>query len=73
MLVSADNEGAKDIYYGINQGNDNNGIICSQDQIHKYIKKYILQEKKVKPNFDMKKYNDNVEMQLVNLFGIKKK
>lgn len=72
-FVSANNEGAKDIFEITNKGNLNNGIICNPDKMHEHIINYLKNKDKYIPNFDIKKANKVIEKELIDLLELQKK
>ena len=70
-FISADNEGAQDIFYNTNKADLNNGIVCKSQHIHDYALNYFKNKSTFHPNFDIKKANINIEKEIVKLFNIK--
>ncbi len=69
-FISADNNGAEDIFYLTNKANLNNGIICKPKFIHKHIIYYLQNKDKFRPNFDMNNANKEIEDQLKRIFDL---
>lgn len=63
-IVSASNNGAKEIFYNINNANLNNAIICESDYIHNHIIFYIKNKNLFKPNFNITIANNKIEQEL---------
>lgn len=59
-FVSANNSGAKDIFYNRNKTNLNNGIICDPEDMHYHIIYYLQHKNEFNPNFDIHKANDEI-------------
>lgn len=68
--VSANNEGAEDIFYLNNHGDKNNGIVCAPEEMHQHIIYYLKNKKKFKPNFDISSFNQKNLKEILALFGI---
>lgn len=69
-FVSADNDGAKEIFSNLNKENKENGIVCEVNLIHKYCLDYLKNKEKKEPNFDIKNANKKILSQLLNEFNI---
>lgn len=70
-FVSANNEGAQDIFYITNKANLNNGIVCDVDKMHYHIIYFLKNKSQFKQSFDISLANKIIEKDLINLFGLK--
>ena len=70
-FVSANNEGAQDIFYITNKANLNNGIVCDVDKMHYHIIYFLKNKSQFKQSFDISLANKIIEKDLINLFDLK--
>ena len=59
-FISANNAGAKDIFYKRNKANLNNGIICDPEDMHYHIIYYLQHKDEFNPNFDIQLANAEI-------------
>lgn len=72
-FVSADNGGAKDIFYITNKANFNNGIVCDVNDMHYHIIYYLENKDKIITKFDMNEANKIIENNLKEIFKLEHK
>lgn len=60
-FISNVNEGAKYIFNVINNKNENNGMICENNNLHKYIIKYLKNQNQYHQEFNINEFNKTIE------------
>ena len=72
-FVSAINDGSKEIFDTVNNGNKNNGVICEQNAIGDNIINYLENKDKFRLKFNVEDNNKLIQNKLIELFQLEEK
>ena len=72
-FITTPNGGGEEIFNKVNNGNLNNGIVCTENEIHNKILYYLNNKDKFKTYFNINNVNVKTEQQIKKLFNLNNK